>query len=246
MAILIAEQYHGCKVQVEKRMCNKPALERNLFYLGLFSDTNPSIQDNRVKSFGDECIGWKFGVIPARSQWFPWNLFRGISHWCLKFTVSKHHFCFSTCLELVVPILSSTLSNPTKTLWFRYTHFETSHPQNFSCFEKRNWEKTAWPWRLAKKEKDRADFRWTAEEEPHMHRLTTEWQVSWQQNNHTDSWFAVPYGAILGIGHARLSPKATQRSREKGKPAAFAKRKGNWNEVIQLWSGEETKIPTTK
>lgn len=78
------------------------------------------------------------------------------------------------------------------------------------------------------------------------HAPRTEWQVSWQQNNHTDSWFAVPYGAILGTGHARLSPKATQRSREKGKPAAFAKRKGNWNEVIQLWSGEETKIPTTK
>lgn len=38
----------------------------------------------------------------------------------------------------------------------------------------------------------------------------------------------------------------TQKSCKKGKIAALAKRKVNWNEVIQLWSGEERKIPTTK
>lgn len=43
-----------------------------------------------------------------------------------KFTTSKQHSCSTPLLELVVPILISTLSNPTKILWFRYPVWDKS------------------------------------------------------------------------------------------------------------------------
>lgn len=125
-----------------------------------------------------------------------------------KFTTSKQHSCSTALLELVVPILISILSNPTKILWFRYSVWEKS-PSKLQLLWETEQRKQRDHRELQRRKKNTTDFHWTSEEEPYKHWLKTEWQVSWQQNDHTDSLFAVRYCAIQRTGHASISCDAT-------------------------------------
>lgn len=154
----------------------------------------------------------------------------------------------TTLLELVVPILISTLSNPAKILWSRYPVWNKS-PSKLQLLWEMELRKNCMKRRVPKKKKEHnrlsLDF-WGraihALTENRMASVMTTERPQWMN----DSLFAVRYCTILRRCHASLSHIATQKSCEKEKLAALAKRKGNWNEVIQLWSGEERKIPTTK